>query len=327
MIFPARVNAGDEIRVIAPARQLSIVSQSVIDIATARLEKMGFMVSFGRHVTSQGLLSAPTKQRLFDLHEAFTDPNVRIILSAIGGFNSNEILEGINFDLIRKNPKFLIGYSDVTALQNAIYARTGLVTYSGPHFSSFGESEGFEYTEDYFMKIVKGEGPLELFASAQWSADKWYKNQNERKFIPNAGFKILQPGSTQGTIIGGNLCTLNLLQGTKYMPDLRDAILFLEDDELGLAHIGLLARNLASLIQQPGFDKVKAMVFGRFHPDSDIDDERLAEVLRSFPALSKLPIICGVDFGHTDPKITFPVGGRASIVATSNEIKLTLLDY
>lgn len=324
-IVPRSLKPGDNIRVVAPARQITIVSDHVVGVAKKRLEDMGYLVTFGKNIASPGLLSSSVEERVADIHDAFADSDVNGIFTVIGGFNSNELLEHLDYDLIRSNPKPLIGYSDITALQNAIYAQTGLVTYSGPHFSSFGEELGFEYTQEYFQKALNTRGSYDIHPSEFWSADRWYKDQQVRNFKQNAGYQVIQEGVAEGTVIGGNLCTFNLLQGTEYMPSLEGAILFLEEDQLGLAHIGLFARNIASLAQQSGFDSIKAIVFGRFHPECDIDMSRLEAVIQTHASLKGIPIIANMDFGHTEPRITFPIGGVAQVSASKATDEVTLV--
>ena len=140
MIIPNKIKTGDEVRVIAPSRSLALIAKEHIEIAIRRFNEMGLKVSFGRHVNEcdQYFNSSSIESRVHDLHDAFSDPNVKVIMTIIGGFNCNQLLKYIDYDLISNNPKILCGYSDITALQNAIYAKTGVVTYSGPHFSTFG---------------------------------------------------------------------------------------------------------------------------------------------------------------------------------------------
>jgi len=139
---------------------------------------------------------------------------------AIGGFNSNQLLRYIDWNIIKKHPKVFIGFSDITALQNAILAKTKLVTYSGPFWSSFGEKLNFDYSLDYFKKCLMSDKPFFIEPSDSWSDDKWYENQDERNFIKNNGWRIINEGIAKGTIIGGNLGTLNLLQGTELISKL-----------------------------------------------------------------------------------------------------------
>ena len=140
---------------VAPARSLAMIGDGTRSVADRRLSSIGLKVSFGQHVeTSDDFVSSSVAERVDDLHEAFADPNVDGILTVIGGFNSNQLLRQIDYDLIAAHPKVFCGFSDITALQNAIYGRSGLVTYSGPHYSSFGMARHFEYTEASFRACV-----------------------------------------------------------------------------------------------------------------------------------------------------------------------------
>jgi muramoyltetrapeptide carboxypeptidase len=120
--------------------------------------------------------------------------------------------------------------------------------------------------------------------------------------MPNDGYWILQPGEAKGTILGANLCTLNLLQGTSYMPSLENAILFLEDDALTGSYTTVtFDRDLQSLIHQPGFEKVKGLMIGRFQQSSHMSLDLLKTIVQNKKELKEMPIIANVDFGHTDP--------------------------
>ncbi len=159
-IIPPRLKPGDEIRVIAPSRSMSILNNGTITLATKRLENMGFKVTFGKNVSkvmNEDYLCASIEDRVEDIHNAFKDKNVKAILTVIGGFNVNQILDYLDYNLIRNNPKIVCGYSDITALVNAIYKKTGLETYVGPHYSSFGMEQGFEYTMQYFKQMFMEE--------------------------------------------------------------------------------------------------------------------------------------------------------------------------
>ena len=150
---------------------------------------MGFKLSFGKHIEEKDeFLSSSIASRLEDFHEAFRDKNVRAVITVIGGFNSNQLLRYLDWNLIKNNPKIFCGFSDITVLNNAIYAKTGLVSYSGPHYSSFGQELYFDYTLDYFKKCLFFEEPFEISPSKQWSDDAWYINQKERNLIKNNGF-------------------------------------------------------------------------------------------------------------------------------------------
>ena len=215
-MVPQKLKPGDEVRVIAPSRSMAILGEDCKALATERLEEMGLKVTFGKYVNEidEEYLSASKEHRVEDLNEAFRDKNVKAILTVIGGFNSNQILDYIDYEAIKENPKIFCGFSDITALSNSIYAKTGLVTYSGPHYSSFGMKKGIEYTIEYFKKMFFEDAEIELEASKEWSNDAWFMDQENREFIENEGLFIINEGEAEGEMVGGNLCTLNLLQGT-----------------------------------------------------------------------------------------------------------------
>ena len=327
-MIPEKLKIGDEVRVIAPSRSMKILGKDCIDIATKRLEELGLKVSFGKHVmeADDDYMCTDAVSRAEDLNEAFSDKNVKVILTVIGGFNSNQILRYIDFENIKNNPKIFCGFSDITILSDSIYAKTGLVTYSGPHFSSFGMKKGFmEYEMEYFKKMFFENDEIDVKSSEEWSDDAWFIDQENREFIKNDGMFIINEGKAEGTIVGGNLCTLNLLQGTEYMPSLEDTILFIEDDEMaGKLFLVEFDRNLISLIMQPGFEKVKGIVIGRAQKAVCMTNEKWIKLIKSKPELSDIPIIAGADFGHTTPIMTFPVGGKAKLEAKGNKIDLKI---
>lgn len=307
-----KIKIGDEIRVIAPSRSLSIVRQEVFEKALKFLSDKGFIVSFSKNSREiDETNSSSIESRVEDLHDAFRDINVKAILTCIGGFNVNQILEYIDYTVIENNPKILCGFSDITALLNAIYAKTGLVTYHGTHFSTFGFDDNIEYTNNYFEEcLIKSAGYI-IEPSEQ--AKEYY---------------VIQEGFCQGEIIGGNLCTLNLLQGTEFMPDFKNKILFLEDDNImGDYFTYEFERNLQSLIQTVGFDGVKGIIFGRFDTGCKMDIHTIKRMVSTKKQLKNIPIVFNVDFGHVLPFATFPVGGVAKIKAIGKSVSVEILKH
>ncbi len=323
-----KLKAGDEVRVIAPSRSMAILGEDCKEIATKRLEELGLKVTFGKHVmdADPDYMATDAKSRADDLNEAFADKNVKAILTVIGGFNSNQILKYIDFENIKNNPKIFCGFSDITILSDSIYAKTGLVTYSGPHYSSFGMKKGFmEYEMEYFKKMFFEDEEIEIKSSEEWSDDAWFIDQENREFIKNDGMFIINEGKAEGKIIGGNLCTLNLLQGTEYMPSIEDSILFIEDDAMvGKGFLVNFDRDLVSLIMQPGFEKVRGIVLGRAQKESEMTKEKWIKLIKTKPELENIPVIAGADFGHTTPIFTFPVGGEAKLEAVNGKIELKI---
>ncbi|QAS51750.1 S66 family peptidase [Halobacillus litoralis] len=325
-MYPAKLKKGDEIRVISPSKSLAIIAADQKQLGMERLESLGFKVTFSKYADEDASsLSNPITHRIADLHEAFRDSKVKAILTTIGGFDSNQLLKHIDYRLIQDNPKIFCGFSDITALSNSIYSKTGLITFSGPHFSSFGMEKGIDYTFDYFAKMVTRSTPITIQPAEYWSDDRWYLDQENRTFHSNEGPRIINEGEAQGTIIGGNLCTLNLLQGTQYMPDLENTILFLEDDEL--SNPPTFDRDLQSLIHQQGFDKVKAIIIGRFQNASEFHPDVLKGIIHSKKELDHIPVISDANFGHTTPRFTFPIGGMAKVAAENGEATIEILEH
>jgi muramoyltetrapeptide carboxypeptidase LdcA involved in peptidoglycan recycling len=325
-MIPSRLRPGAHIRVVAPARSLAMISPDTRAVADRRLASIGLKVSFGQHVEScDDLLSSSVAERVADLHEAFADPHVDGVLTVIGGFNSNQLLPRADYDLIAANPKVFCGFSDITALANAIYARTGLVTYSGPHFASFGMARHFDYTEAGFRACLFDTEPLQAQPAPGWSDDEWWLDQEHRQVEASTGWWVINPGRAEGTVVGGNQCTFNLLHGTEFMPDLDGSVLFLEDD--ATVKPWDFDRDLVSIIQQPGFDRVRALVIGRFQRASGMTRPLLEQIVTTKPELSRLPVVANVDFGHTTPIMTFPIGGTVEIVADPSDARLTITQH
>ena len=317
-IFPTKLKKGDIVRVIAPSRSLGIISDEIRKAADKRIMQMGLKLEFGKHVEEMDdFRSSTVESRIEDIHEAFSDSNVKAVLTVIGGFNSNQLLRYINWNLIKANPKIFCGYSDTTALNNAIFTKTGLVNFSGPAYSTLGKIRDSEYTIEYFKKCFFESEPIIIKASKRWDDRKWWINQDEEVCFNNPGWQIINEGEARGTIVGGNLGTLNLLHGTEYFPPLDDSILFIEDDYE--SDSATFDRDLQSLIHQNGFENVRGIVIGRFQIASEVSNIILEKIIRSKKELKKLPVIAGVDFGHTDPKITFPIGGEVIINASKKE--------
>ena len=268
----SKLRLGDEVRVVAPSRNLTEVRQDVHHHAIDFWRKEGFNLTFSKNSREIGKFhSSSIASRVEDIHEAFSDPNVNMVITCLGGFNCNQLLRHLDYDLIVKNPKILCGFSDITALHNAVYAKT---------------------------KIAADDCPL-----------------------------TIQEGTCEGTIIGGNLCTLNLLQGTPYMPDIRNKVLFLEDDNImGDYFCYEFDRNLESLLQIEGADTIKGIVFGRFDDSCGLIVETIADIIQDkVPA--NIPVIFGADFGHVFPMITFPIGGTVRIQANKNMAEISILSH
>jgi len=328
-LIPPKLRPGDKICVIAPSRSMGIISNEVKQHAIDNFTRLGLDVVFGSHVNeTDECCSSSIESRLEDLHTAFSDKSIKGVFSVIGGYNSNQLINKLDYRLIKMNPKILCGFSDITALSNAIYKKTGLVTYYGPHFSSLGMVKGIEYTLEYLKKCFFSSEPYIIRPSGEWSDDEWYMDQENRIFRANEGPVVINAGCATGTLIGGNLCTFNLLQGTRYFPNLKDALLFVEEDNLlGDASLVEFDRNLQSVIDCDNFSKVRGLLIGRFQVASKISLEKLIKVIRSKKELSGIPVIANTDFGHTTPIVTLPIGGKATIEAENGRVAIAVREH
>ena len=269
--------------------------------------------------------SSSVASRIADIHEAFSDASVDGILTVIGGYNSNQLLKHLDYDLLAKNPKILCGFSDVTALGNAIMAKSKFITYTGPHFSSWAIKYGFDYSIEYFKKCCMSNEPYELIASDVWSDDPWFVNQEDRDFLKNEGYWIINPGIGQGRSVGSHTRCLSALQGTEFWPGLNNSILLLEEDFE--TNPQLFDRLLQSFIHLPDFKGVKGILVGRFQRNSEMTRELLTKIISTKPEIANIPVIANVNFGHTLPLATLPIGGELKIMADAGGARIFVMSH
>jgi len=323
-IKPQPLKSGDEVRVIAPSTSIKIIGADTRQIAKERFEALGLKVSFGTNTTDENfdmMASSSIEKRAQDINDAFADPNVKAIFTIIGGFNSNQLLPFLDYDTIRNNPKIICGYSDITALLNGIYAQTGLTCFYGPHYSSIGMLKGNEYTLDIMQQVLFNR-KAEITASNQWSDDTWFLDQENREFIDNEGWWILHSGNAKGELSGGNLCTYILLNGTPFQTKFaKDTILMLEDCHYSLMDDKEFLRNLQAIAQREDFSNVRALLIGRFQKESKVSRDKLEFIINSIPQIKNIPVIANMDFGHTTPIATFPIGGVCEV--SEDKIKVS----
>ena len=312
---PEKLKKGDEVRVIAPSRSIKLIGEETRKIAEERFAELGLKLTFGKHTLEENadiFMSDSIENRVADVMDAFADKNVKAVFTVIGGFNSNQLLDYLDYDVIAKNPKIFCGFSDITAIANAIHEKGNMIVYYGPHYSSFGMLKGFDYTLENAVKMLMGDGIVDCEPSKEWSDDPWYRDQQNRDMIINDGWWLIHDGKAEGIIEGGNLCTYILLNGTKYRHKFtEDTILFLEDDEASSSVE--FDRMLQAVIHQPDFHHVKGLVIGRFQKASGVTREQIEYVINTKKELRDIPVIANVDFGHTTPILTIPFGGKAEI--------------
>ncbi|MBN1637669.1 MAG: LD-carboxypeptidase [Ignavibacteriales bacterium] len=313
VIKPAKLNIGETLGLIAPG---SYITPDELAESISHLEKLGFKAKYPKYILEQnGYLAGTDKQRVEDLHEMFEDNNVKGIICARGGYGCMRILDLIDYDLIKNNPKCLIGFSDITALLYAIYEKTGLVCFHGP----VSISSTNDYTLYYLRKIVMDVNNKLTIKNA--------KEENEET-DEIYGKYVINRGVAEGILVGGNLSLVAALVGTPYFVGLENKILFLE--EIGEEPYRI-DRMLTQLLLSGELGKVKGVALGVFRKcqvkevDPSFDKSfSLREVL--FDRLKNLgvPVMYGMSFGHIRNKITIPFGIKAKL--DTNNQTLTLLE-
>lgn len=315
---PPRLKEGQKIGMIAPADPVrGICPEETIRRGYEYLENKGFQVVEGESVKvlTQTHTAGPASLRVNDIHEFLRRDDIGCIMAFWGGFNSNQLLDHLDYDLFRENPKIIIGYSDVTALTTAITTKTGLITFSGPGGISFAKPEPFEYTWDSFRKMcIDPQESVTMEASPEYADDLYFLREDDDHRIVkrNDGIKVFTKGESEGEVVAGNLQTLLLLNGTGYLPDMKGKILFLEEDETSTpAHVD---RFLCQGKQLGWFDDAKGVILGRFTEQSQFSAEDSVEnLLREYFSEVTFPVLYNANFGHSDPLFTIPNGGTCII--------------
>ena len=261
--------------------------------------------------------SGTIQERADELNQLIRDPEVDLIMSTIGGANSNSLLPYLDYDAYKKAPKPIVGYSDVTAILLAIYAQTGITTYYGPALvASLGELPPFvDETYRYFSDILVEPQPLPYTLSTprEWTDEfiDW-ESQDRSKAGQENRVQYLGQGQVTGRLIGGNLNTMSAVWGSPYMPEIREGdLLFIEDS---LKDIATVERLLAMLKLNGVFDRIAALIVGKHELFKDKGTGRVTlDVLREVLNGQALPIVYDFDCGHTHPMYTLPIGGELCI--------------
>ncbi|MFC6996747.1 S66 peptidase family protein [Rufibacter roseus] len=307
-ILPPRLKPGDTVGLICPAG--AAFSKETVQITKESMEALGLKVKLGKHVFDRmGSLAGTDQARAADVNAMFADKSVQGILAIHGGWGCARLLPLLDYKTIQKNPKPLIGYSDITALLNAIYAKTGLVTFHGP----VGSATWNKFSVDSFKQV--------LFDAAAATFEN-PKEIGDNLTITKDRITTITPGTARGTLVGGNLTVLTAIIGSDYLPTWKDSILFLEDTNEKVYRVD---RMLTQLKLAGVLDQVKGVVFGKCTdcgPGGGYGSLTLEEVLEQHLQPLKVPVYSGAMIGHISHKFTTPVGVEAEIDATAGTIRL-----
>lgn len=322
MIKPATLKPGDTIGLVSPSSGLANLVPHRVERAVKALEGLGFKVRLSANALSRtGYTSSSPEARAWDLMDMFLDPEIRAIVTMIGGNHANQILKLLDYAAIKNNPKIFCGYSDITVLHLALQTQADLVTFYGPAaLTQFGENpEPQTYTVEYFNKALCTSQPIgRITPSSTWTDEvlNWLEKKDlERPRIlkPNPGWSWLKPGYAQGQISGGCISSLMHLRGTPYWPDWKNKILFWElsesDTDISIGDPpALIDACLADLDNSGTFESISGMVIGRAFGYTDDRVSQLMGIIKARTEKYSFPILYGVDIGHTDPIMTIPCG-------------------
>lgn len=322
-----RLKLGDSIGVFSPSAPVSYTCPKRFSRGKEFLKSKGFKIIEGSLTGKFDYYrSGSIKQRAEELNDLIRNPEVKCIMSAIGGMNSNSLLPYIDYETFKKNPKIIIGYSDVTAILLGIYAKTGVTTFYGPALAaSFGEFQPFaDITYEYFKEILVDEAKFShtlknpdywTEESIDWEAQDRPKEQKENKVL------TVYDGVVRGRVMGGNLDTMQGIWGSEYMPEIKEGdILFIED---ACKDPGTIERSFSLLKLNGVFDRISGIILGKHQLFNDWKSGRKPyEILLEVMGDRRLPFIAEFDCAHTHPMITLPIGSEIELDAGNKKVTI-----
>ena len=310
LIKPKRLAPGDTVALVSPA---SATFQSVdLQIARESLEALGLKVRLGEHMLERhGYLAGEDRARAGDINALFADRGVAAIHPIRGGWGSSRLLPYLDFDAIRRNPKVLVGYSDITALLLAIHAKTGLITFHGP----IGMGRWDSFSVDYYRRVLFN-GELVTYQNKRELSD--------RNSLTPTDYRVqtITPGKARGLLLGGNLTVLTAIIGSPYVPDWETAILFCEDVHEDPYRID---RMLTQLKLAGILGRIRGFVFGscaECTPGEGYGSLTLEEIFNDHITPLRVPAWQGAMIGHQQPQWTLPEGVQVEMDADAGTITL-----
>lgn len=295
-----KLNYGDTIGVVGVANALNYAEYTKEDFY--KVEKLfqnkGFKIKRGRYVLENYYGSAGTReQQAEDMMNMFKDNEVKAIICLEGGETCNTFIDLLDYEVIKQNPKIIVGYSDITVLNQAINKKTGLVTFSGENFVTYSEADGEEKFKEFESAFINKK------------IHKLYTGKKE----------IIRSGNVEGEIIGTNLGSMMHILGTEYLPDMQDKILLIESYRTSPNEC---QRRFAHLKQYGMFDKVKGIVIG-YNYDLQKNGNpypQMEDILLEYTKEYDFPIIKCNEFGHKIVNSVIPIGVQGKIDTSSDNI-------
>lgn len=313
------------IGIIAPSYPITYLSKQRISFGYDYLIKNGFEIKEHPQCRIKNQYMAGTiSQRVDSIHDFLRDPEVDIIMSFWGGYNSNQLLDFIDYDLIKSSKKKFIGYSDVSFLLNAITKITGQITYLGPGAITFTKPDIFIDNILWLKKCMLDiTSEYELSQPDFFAADSFQNRDDNKRIVQkNNGWLVINEGVVKNKkIVATNLTVLESMIQTKYMPEMRDSVLFAEISESET--LPIFDRLMTHLNQAGILNELSGFIFSKTMEDSKIYNEDIVRII-SENIKKDIPIIYNFDCGHTDPVLTIPNGGQVTISAVNSEIKILI---
>lgn len=305
---PPRLKPGDTIGLVCPAAPA--YNKQTVQVIVESMQALGFKIKFGKHVWDRyGYLAGKDADRAADLNDFFADSSVQGIVCVHGGWGCARLLPLLDYDTIRKNPKVIIGYSDITALLLGIYSQTGLVTFHGPE----GAASWNGFTVNYFRKVL-------MDAEAVFYENPKIAGDNLTQVADR--IDTLGSGKARGKLLGGNLTVLSHMLGSAYVPDWKDSLFFCEDvDEAPYR----MDRMVTQLKLCGILDEINGFIFGKCTDcepgNGSYGSLTLEDVWNDHVRPLKKPAYSGAMIGHIRQKFTIPVGLEAEIDADAGTIR------
>ncbi len=308
-----------QFQVIATANTMIDLPHDLRAIGEKRLQGMGISISYAGHADDKLFHTAgDVKNRIADFHAAARNPEIHGILSVYGGYNSNQLLDKLDFPMLIASGKPVIGYSDFSAVLNALAAHGSRQAYHGPSFASFCDPNMFEYTYLHFSNALSGNA-VTYRCEGNFASDLWFLKPGfgPREIRDCPEWRIFREGEATGPIYGGNLETFCRLIGTPYLPSLDGAVLFIED--VSGNNPGAFHRDMTQLRQAGIFDSINGLIIGKFPDGSKLDEfNHLSYILDDVLPDRYFPVLCDVFCSHVDPMMTIPLGGYTKLEAHSS---------
>ena len=325
-IFPKALITGDTVMIVAPAKYLD---KDRVALATKRLEKMGFKVQIPAGLfRKSGFLGGTDDERAAELMAAFADPKVNAIFPGTGGYGTTRIIDKLDYDVIRRNPKILVGFSDITGLHIAINQRTGLVTFHSPNPEwGLGVKDNLSpFAAKWFWRALLAKSysgstqpGYTIFTRAGDDADA--KTMGMFDEVPPV--YTVHGGKGRGRLIGGNLSVMHAMMGTPFEIQTDGKLLFIED--VGEAPYRV-DRMLQTLRMAGKFDHVAGVILGQFtareEESSWDDDASIDDVLHDFFGKLKVPVLSHFPIGHVRYNTTLPEGAMAELDADAQMVRV-----